>query len=92
MLAGGDRKLTDSANRRQHPGLTLTTMDSRKWRRDGQLSDTDSQDGRPVSDFSERVSVEQPVTPVVPAAIPMEARLAITKALKLSSTGNRTEI
>ena len=52
-------------------------------------SDTDSQDSRPVSDFSEGQPTERPVTP---AAIPMEALLAITQALKLSNTGNRTEI
>ena len=62
----------------------------------GQPSDTDSQDSRPVSDFSEGQPTERPVTPVAPAApaavIPMEALLAITQALKLSNTGNRTEI
>ena len=40
--------------------------------------------------------MEQPVTPAAPAAapaaIPMEALLAITQALKLSNTGNRMEI
>ena len=35
MPAGGDRKPTDSANRERCPGLTLTTIDSRKWRQDG---------------------------------------------------------
>ena len=45
----------------------------------------------PVS--SVRQPVEPPVmTPAAPAVIPMEALLAITQALKLSSTGNRPEI
>ena len=59
-------------------------------RTDRQQSDTDSQDSRPVSDFSEERPTELPAA--APAAIPMEALLAITQALKLSSTNSRTEI
>ena len=54
----------------------------------GQPTDTDSQDSRPVSDFSEGQPTERPVMPAAPAAIPMEALLAITQALKLSNQGN----
>ena len=62
-------------------------------RTDRQQSDTDSQDSRPVSDFSEERPTERPAAPAAaPAAIPMEALLAITQALKLSSTNSRTEI
>ena len=43
-------------------------------------------------DFSERQPVERPVTSAAPATVPMETLLAITQALKLSSTGNRVEI
>ena len=67
-----------------------------KGQADRRPSDTDSQDSGPASDFSEGQPVEQlvdwPVTPAASAAIPMEALLAITQALKLSNTGNRTEI
>ena len=36
--------------------------------------------------------VERPATPAAPAAIPMEALLALTQALKLTGAGPRTEI
>ena len=63
----------------------------------GQLSDVDSQTNSQASDASEgqaaeRPAVERPATPAAPAAIPMEALLAITQALKLTGTGPRTEI
>ena len=68
-------------------------------RTDRQQSDTDSQDSRAVSDFSEEQPTERSVTPAAPeapaaapAAISMKALLAITQALKLSNTSNRTEI
>ena len=68
-------------------------------RTDRQPPDTDSQDSRPVPDFSEGQPTERPVTPAAPAApapapaaIPMKAFVAITQSLKLSNTGNRTEI
>ena len=51
---------------------------------DGQPSDTDIQDRRPVSDFGERQPTERPVTP---AAIPMEAHLAITMHLSCLAQG-----
>lgn len=58
-----------------------------------QPSDTDRQiSGPAASDFSERQPVERPMTPAAPVAIPKEALLAITQALKLSNTGSRTEI
>ena len=61
---------------------------------DRQLSDSDSQeDSGPASISSAGQPVEPTVTtPAAPAVIPMEALLAITQALKLSSTGNRSEI
>ena len=60
---------------------------------DRQLSDLDSQDSDPASVSSVGQPVEPPVTtPAAPAVIPMEALLAITQALKLSSAGNRPEI
>ena len=55
----------------------------------GQLSDVDSQTNSQASDASEGQAAERPATP---AAIPMEALLAITQALKLTNTGPRTEI
>ena len=72
---------SDSDNDRRSP--------LEEGRADRQLSDTDSQDSGPASDVSERQPVERPV---MPAAIPMEALLAITQAFKLSNTGNPTEI
>ena len=63
---------------------------------DRRPSDTDSQASGPVSDTSNRRMEEQlhgqPAAPAAPAAIPMEALLAITQALKLSSTSSRSEI
>ena len=65
---------------------------------DGQPSDADSQVSGPVSVTSDRRLEDQPdgrpVTPAAPAAtaIPMEALLAITQALKLSSSAPRSEI
>ena len=62
----------------------------------GQLSDVDSQPNSQASDASEGRAterpVEQPATPAAPAAIPMEALLALTQALKLTGAGPRTEI
>ena len=62
----------------------------------GQLSDVDSQPNSQASDASEGRATERPVerpaTPAAPAAIPMEALLAITQALKLTGAGPRTEI
>ena len=60
---------------------------------DKQLSDSDSQENSgPASISSAGQPVEPTVTtPAAPAVIPMEALLAITQALKLSSTGNRPE-
>ena len=62
----------------------------------GQLSDVDSQPNSQASDASEgratEQPVEQPATPAAPAAIPMEALLALTQALKLTGAGPRTEI
>ena len=62
----------------------------------GQLSDVDSQHNSQASDASEGRAterpVEQPATPAAPAAIPMEALLALTQALKLTGAGPRTEI
>ena len=55
--------------------------------------DTESQASGPASDVSEGQMEERPVErPVTPAAIPMEALLAITQALKLSGSRPRTEI
>ena len=60
---------------------------------DRQLSDSDGQDSGPASVSNAGQPVEPPVTtPAAPAVIPMEALLAITQPLKLSSTGNRPEI
>ena len=63
---------------------------------DGRASDADSHASRPASDASDRrledVPVEQPAAPAAPAAITMEALLAITQALKLSSPAPRSEI
>ena len=63
---------------------------------DRRASDTDSHASRPASDASDRrledVPVEQPAAPAAPAAITMEALLAITQALKLSSPAPRSEI
>ena len=54
---------------------------------DRQLSNTDSQDSGPVSNFSMEQPVEPSVTtPEAPAVIPMEALLTITRAL--SSAGS----
>ena len=63
----------------------------------GQLFDVDSQINSQVSDASEGQAAERPVEwpverPSTPAAIAMEALLAITQALKLTNTGPRTEI
>ena len=62
----------------------------------GQLSDVDSQPNSQASDASEGRATERPVerpaTPAAPAAIPMEALLALTQALKLTGAGPRTEI
>ena len=63
---------------------------------DRRPSDTDSQASGPASDTSDRRLEEQltgqPAAPATPAAILMEALLAITQALKLSSTSSRSEI
>ena len=61
---------------------------------DRQLSDSDSQeDGGPASVSREGQPVEPAVmTPAAPTVIPMEALLAITRAMKLSNTGNRPKI
>ena len=60
---------------------------------DRRPSDTDSQVSGPASDASDRRVDDQPAGhPVAPAAIPMEALLAITQALKLSSSTPRSEI
>ena len=59
----------------------------------GQPFDVDSQISSQASDASEGQATERPVErPRTPAAIPMEALLAITQALKLTNTGSRTEI
>ena len=58
----------------------------------GHLSDVDSQPNSQASDASEERPVERPATPAAPAAIPMEALLALTQALKLTGAGPRTEI
>ena len=61
---------------------------------DRQLYDLDSQeDNGPASVSSAGQPVEPAVTmPAAPAAIPIEALLAITQVLKLSNTKNRPEI
>ena len=69
---------------------------------DRRPSNTDSQVSGPASDASDKPMEEQltgqpaaPATPAAPAAqaaIPMEAWLVITQALKLSSTSSRFEI
>ena len=64
---------------------------------DRQLYDLDSQeDNGPASVSSAGQPVEpavtMPATPAAPAAIPIEALLAITQVLKLSNTKNRPEI
>ena len=58
----------------------------------GHLSDVDSQPNSQASDAREERPVERPATPAAPAAIPMEALLALTQALKLTGAGPRTEI
>ena len=66
--------------------------------RDERPSDTDSQASGPASVASNERMEDQPdgrpVTPAAPAAtaIPMETLLAITQALKLSSSAPRSEI
>ena len=59
-------------------------------------SDTDSQVGDPASDAGKRQmedqSAERSAAPAAPATILMEALLAITQALKPSSTGPWSEI
>ena len=63
---------------------------------DGRPFDTDSQVSGPVSDASNRRMDDQPAghpaAPAAPAAIPMEALLALTQALKLSTPAPRSEI
>ena len=60
---------------------------------DGRSSDVDSQIGSQASDASEGQAAERPVErPAAPAAIPLEALLALTQALKLTHTGARTEV
>ena len=63
---------------------------------DERPSDTDSQVSGPASDASDRRMDNQPaghpVAPAAPAAIPMEALLALTQALKLSNPTPRSEI
>ena len=84
--AGRGLKPTDSASRGQHPGLIQATTDGRQWKK---IRRTDSQDIGPASDFSLGQPVEPPVTmPAALAVIPIEALLAITQALKLSSAGS----
>ena len=56
---------------------------------DRRPSDTDSQISGQASDSSEGHAMERPVTPAAPAAIPMEALLALKQALKLANTGSR---
>ena len=56
---------------------------------DGRPSDVDSQIGSQASDASEGQAAERPAAP---AAIPLEALLALTQALKLTHTGARTEV
>ena len=56
---------------------------------DRQLSDSDSQGSSPAFASSVGQPVEPPVaTPAAPAVIPMEALLAMTRALKLFSAEN----
>ena len=73
--------------------MHLVTSDDQLDRR---ASDTNSQVSGPASDASDRgledLPVEQPAAPAAPAAILMEALLAITQALKLSNTALRSEI
>ena len=63
---------------------------------DERPSDTDSQVSGPASDASDRRMDNQPaghpVAPAAPAAIPMEALIALTQALKLSNPTLRSEI
>ena len=63
---------------------------------DERPSDTDSQVSGPASDASDRRMDNQPaghpVAPAAPAAIPMEALIALTQALKLSNPTPRSEI
>ena len=63
---------------------------------DRRASDTDSQVSGPASDASDRrmedLPVDQPAALAAPAAIPMEALLAVTQALKLSNPAPRSEI